>query len=497
MDRDSWLKFSTERSISGVKLFLCLMLIALPWLILVISSFSTDHFFTLSVPIWSDELSYWHEVLSLSQKGLNHGYYTYNEVIPTVSTFGPHGFGTVSVYALFAKVFGWKTYSIVFANTFFMSLAFLFLILMLKPTTRQILFILLLAFSFSAYLLFSLTSMSEGLNYALLIVYFTLLYKFIQVGNKKLLFTLLAVCTAFSFIRIIYIVLFLPFLFIQKNECKFNYKLLINITLWVVFSSVLFLFICLFVSPYTDSFLYEFFHVSGFVGKISFFVVHFIHNSFNFINPLSDNIIQVLERYFFLIILIYSLIKSDILQSKLKKMEIKYFVVFLILFSVLLITFSAYDVFDWRDYRVLSPILYGCVLFLILNMNRFEIYVSLVINVLMLLFLIASPQVWNSFNENRYSKPTDISVLKHIKFSPNVKTCFENTLVIQSFNQNFVLNVPAGIGISTVDSLSDKLQSKYIFSENELKLKTFILIDSDKFGYLYSKMSDNRTKSQD
>jgi len=49
------------------------------------------------------------------------------------------------------------------------------------------------------------------------------------------------------------------------------------------------------------------------------------------------------------------------------------------------------------------------------------------------------------------------------------------------------LNIPAGIGISTVAGFSDKLQAKYVFSQKEINLTTYKLIDFDKLGYLYKR----------
>ena len=475
----------TQQSIFNVNLLFGFVLIVSPWLVLLLGSFFTGHSITNLVPVWSDELEYWHEVLSLSQKGLNHGYYTYNEVIPAFSTFGPHGFGVVSVYALFAKVFGWKVYSIVVANAFFMSLAFLFLILILKPTVKQITFIILLTITFVPFLLFSTTSMSEGLNYALIAIYFALIYRFIQRGEKKLLLALIAVCTVFSLIRIIYIILFLPILFIRNREFMFDRKLLLFISIWLIFSVVLFVINGLFVSPFPDSFLHELFTTNGIIGKTELFFSHFFQNIIKFINPLSDNILQTAGRYILLIVLFYSLIKSGTFQFKPKKIRIDFFVVNLILFFVLIITFAAYDVFDWRDYRVFAPVLYGCMLFLIFNSNKFELYSLLVINVLVLVVSLLKPQIWESFNEGRLSPITENVLLRKIEFIDNPTNNFDNTLVVQSFNQNMVLNVPAGIGISVVDSLSDGLKSKYIFSAKELNLKTHKLLYSDKSGYLY------------
>jgi len=220
---------------------LSLLLIASPWILLFITTCLIAHHSVFnSVPCWSDELAYWHEVLSFSQKGMAFGYYSMNEVLPTFFSFGTHGFGTVSVYALFGKIFGWNAYSLVIANSFFMSLAFLLLTTLVKVSTKNLLIVLLLTLTYIPLILFSPTSMSELLNLSMLTVYAVLLHVFFQREGKNWLVFLLLFCTAISFVRIIYIVLFLPVLFKRKNGFKFDFKFLIYVVLWIVFSGVLF-----------------------------------------------------------------------------------------------------------------------------------------------------------------------------------------------------------------------------------------------------------------
>ena len=478
----------TLRSALDFKLFFSLLLIASPWILLFVTiGLIAHHSVFESVPCWSDELAYWHEILSFSQKGFNFGYYTVNEALPTCMSFGTHGFGAVSIYALFGKIFGWKAYSMVIANAFFMSLAFLFLNSGVKISTKNLLYILLFSLTYMPLILFSSTSMTELLNYSVFIAYVGMLFTYYKRGGKRRLVFLLLFSTAISFIRIIYIVLFLPVLFKRKKEFQFDLKFLICFISWIVFSVLLFLLNSLFVSPYPESFLNKLLASKDFYDFISNFAVHFLQNTLNFFNPVSENIIQVLERYFVIFVCLVSLIKSNLLQIGFKKIKIEYFVVFLILFLFLLINIAAYDVFDWRDFRVMAPVLFGCVLFLILNNKRLIAYSALAINLFSIVFLIISPQVLESFNKDRYIKPVNNPMLNHIEFTIHPESRFENTIVVQQFNPNIVLNIPAGIGISYSEVLSDKLKSKYIYSDKKLTLNTYKIVDSNKSGYLYKK----------
>lgn len=478
--------------LNKTQLSLRLLLIISPWIVLfcttcIIAHQSVFH----SVPCWSDELAYWHEILSFSQKGFDFGYYTINETVPACFSFGTHGFGTVSIYALFGKIFGWKTYSIVIANSVFVSLAFLIILSIVKISTKKILLILFFSLTYPPLLLFSSTSMSELLNFSVLIIYFSLLHEYFKYEKKKWLLFLLIFCTAISFIRIIYIVLYLPLFFKRINKFRFDFKLLLYFVLWLVISGILFLLNNLFVSPYPGSFLNELFISKGFPEFVRIFATHFIENTWNFINPFSENIIQVLQRYFLISVLLICLVKSTIFQSKFKKMDVDYFIVFFILILFLLITIGAYDVFDWRDYRVLAPVLFGCILYLILNNKRPAIYCAIAFNIIGILILLFSPQIIKSFNKGRYTEPLGNSILNHIEYTAHPVSRFENTIVVQQFNTNVVLNIPAGIGIGNSDEFSDKLKSRYIYSDKKLKLKTYKLVDSNKYGVLYRKIEEH------
>ena len=475
-----------SQSVLSIKLPTVLILIATPWFILLLISFITRHSIFNSVPVWSDELSYWHEVLSLSQKGLGHGYYTYNESLPAASTFGSHGFGTVSVYAFYAIIFGWKSYSIVTANAFFMSLAWLAVLLIAKPSSKLIIRLLIVNLFFVPFLFFSGTSMSEGLNYAVLIVVFGLLNRLIKNNSRPLLFGYVLYVIFISLIRINYVVFFVPILFLPFDFVAGLKRKLILFLSIVLFSAALFLFTAHFVSPYNQSFISELFSQQGIFPKLTHFSQHFVQNILIYLNPFSDNMIQVALRYFTVLLILYIAFKSQMFHNRFKKLEIGYFVVFLILILTVLINISVYDIGDWRDYRVISPILFGSILFIILGDKTHEFHLISVLNLIMIAVMVASPKVFGSFHESRYTLIKNDSLLNTIKFENNAQTPFENTIIVDVFDTSVVMNVPAGIGISFVDSLNDNLKSKYIFSSKELRLTNYKLTAKNRQGFLYS-----------
>ena len=470
-----------------------LLLVSTPWILLfIITSLVAKNSAFMLTPYWNDELSYWHEVLSFSSKGLNFGYYTINELLPDSLSFGNHGFGTISVYAAYAKLFGWNYYSIAISNTVFLSIAFLLLILTVKLTPGKTLLISLFYLTYTPLILYCATSMSELMNVATLIVYFSLLYSYINSNSNKqkiLLLVLVLFCITISFIRIINIILFLPIIFFYNKELKFNRKIIILLTGWILLSFCLFLVNSHFVSPYPDSFLSELFSVTTMFDFVVFFIKHLCLNILRFIYPFRDDFIQVFQRYLLVSLIIWLFIKSKVLHYKTSKIDMLYFSAFILISLSLLITFAAYDVFNWRDYRVIAPLVFGITLFFILSSRLQVVNIMLLINLFGLIVLLFSPKIQRDFltDSHRYTQPKNNPVLNKIQYTEKAISKFNNTLVIDSYDEDIYLNTPAGIGITFSDTISDKLQSKYIYTRMPKALKTYQLIIQSKGGILYQK----------
>jgi hypothetical protein len=492
--------YLTTRSTYSKRFLSWTVLILVPWILLfIITSLISHHTVTILTPCWNDEMSYWHEVLSFSTKGFHFGYYTMNEMTPKFLSFGTHGFGTTLIYTVYAKIFGWNYNSIVMANTVFLSISFLFLVIYLKPTTRKTLLISIFYLTYTPLILYCSTSMSELMNFSLLIDYVILLYAYIKSGGKKnkLFYILIVFCSIISFIRIIYIILFLPVILYKKSGLKSKREIIILLICWIFLSILLFLASTLFVSPFPNSFLSLLFSISNLFDFIVYFVKHFVLNVMRFIYPFRDDFIQVFQRYILILSITWLVIKSRVLRFRYKQIEPLYFNSFLLISLSLIITFAAYDVFKWRDYRVIAPLIFGIILLHILSDRLVAVKCFLLINILGILFLCLSTNVSGSFffDSKRYTNPVTNVVLNKIIYSENVKSRFDNTLIVDDFDENVFLKTPAGIGITHVDTISDKLKSKYIYTNKFLKLNTYKLISSSKDCFLYQKIDSDIFKT--
>lgn len=438
-----------------------------------------------SMPVWCDELVYWHEVWSFLQKGFDHGYYSFSELLPKLGTFGTHGVGTVAIYAVFAKFFGWNYNAILMANAFLISCSFFVLWKALKLSFEKSIIIAAIYFSFAPIILYSAVSMSDLMNFSLLIVYASLLFSILvsEEIKKTQLLVFLFFVSAISFVRIIYVVLFFPLCFVFAHRAN-RFKIVLLFVFLLFLAVGLYLFSSLFITPYPLAFLYELFACKGDM-LIPFFLNHLLDNCVAFFNVFEVDIVQVFGRYLYFGFVLFCFVKTNIISRK--PIDNNYLVLFFILVVPFLVVLLAYDVWDWRDYRVLSPFLFIVLLYLSIS-NFKSFYIILSINLLGIAVLFYSGVYVAQFaDENRYREFEKMPISRSISYTESAKTQFENTVIVNSFDRDLILSIPAGIGVSYSELFYDRFQSKYLLVNHKLDLKSYGLIDSTGSYYLYVK----------
>ena len=153
-----------------VALYGLLVLLPLLWVLCIL--FCNGYKFDLSilVPAWNDEIGWHNQVSAVVEYGHPLGYYGYNGTHAQVGTWGAGGAAPLQPYAAFGKLLGWGFSSMALANIFFLCLALLLLIVLTKPSVGQTLWLIFLYSCSFITIGYSMTSMSEGLRYALAIV---------------------------------------------------------------------------------------------------------------------------------------------------------------------------------------------------------------------------------------------------------------------------------------------------------------------------------------
>lgn len=126
--------------------------------------------YSMLLPAWNDEVGWWTQVNTLLDYGKALGYNGYNGTHAIIGTSGPWGPFPLFPYVLFGKIYGWKLYSMALANMTFLSLALLIYLCLTKPDNKQKMYLIITYCLMAITVGYSMTSMSEGLRYALGIV---------------------------------------------------------------------------------------------------------------------------------------------------------------------------------------------------------------------------------------------------------------------------------------------------------------------------------------
>lgn len=122
------------------------------------------------VPLWSDEVWWYSQVDSVVNYGMPLGFTGYNETHAPTGTFGFWGGGMVYAMAFFAKIFGWHTYSPLFMNVFYMTLANFVFYVLTRPSKNVALKLAFLNCVLFVSIYYMFTGMSECTRFSMAVV---------------------------------------------------------------------------------------------------------------------------------------------------------------------------------------------------------------------------------------------------------------------------------------------------------------------------------------
>jgi len=159
--------------------------VLLPWLIDFCMLQFLGHGIFDVVPYFNDEVNYWHLVADMLEYGKPIGYMGFYGSHAPVGTFGFHGFVILLPYYVFAKMFGLHFYTLAICNMVLVSLALLSFILLLRPSIKNMLVTGALVTLPSMVSKFYSTSMLEGLNVFLAVLFGVLFVKILDTGRKR------------------------------------------------------------------------------------------------------------------------------------------------------------------------------------------------------------------------------------------------------------------------------------------------------------------------
>ncbi len=396
---------SSERLKTVLTLLLRLIVVCLPIITLAFLSLVSGNNCFTGNPVWSDEIDYWRKL----------NYFSDNSALPFESTeengarptLGYHGLGPFLAYGLPAMIFGWSYNSIVLSNLAYCVIAFVIFVLLVKPTNSQCGLVAVLWLFYPCIYLYISTSMLELIQYAGVIVIISLLIRILDSDNVVPLFLISAVfIMLFSVIRLTNLIFFLPLVFFA-SKFRLNKQLLLFGLISLAICLFSYKFINSFVTVYPKGFMYSLGQEFSLAGKAELLLGHFIVNVANYFS-FKDDPTEIAQRYFyficmmvFLIGAIYSKRKQKIDQEE-QNISAILFLSFAFLAIALLAIILLYDVFGWRDFRTLTPLLWSQLL-LVISLNIISKRKSWILVIaILILFAISSGTIFtnSSFLQN-------------------------------------------------------------------------------------------------
>lgn len=162
-----------------------MLTVLLPWIVNFCMMKFLGHGMFEVVPYFNDEVNYWHLIGDMLEYGKPIGYMGFYGTHAPVGTFGFHGFVILLPYYLFARIFGLHFYTLAVCNMTLVSLGLLLLILLLRPSVKNMLITGGLLTLPSMVSKFYSTSMLEGINVFLAVVFGVLFVKILDTGRRR------------------------------------------------------------------------------------------------------------------------------------------------------------------------------------------------------------------------------------------------------------------------------------------------------------------------
>jgi hypothetical protein len=401
------------------------------------------------VPTWWDEILYWNEIACFSRAGFDGGYCVVDEhpAACRACHFGPHGPGFPAIYGSLAQVFGWRLASGACFNAVFLLVAAGVWLWCCRPDASRLAIGALLMASFWPCLLWMPTLMQEPLHCAIALVLAGLAHRG-MFGNTRgpigsWIFFVAVV--AASLIRLTWIVLLIPWACVAFSGVRWPAR----VAAWGAAVSAMaaaLLFSEQMCAPYPN-----FLSWAVAVGKESpgmafcsvlFHGEHALATWFTWLTPLET--LQHFE------VAGLAALGVGICCARRPDWRPYLFVALqLLLVAGGMILF--YDVFEWRDYRVVAPHLLLSLLLLLSGPAP-----RLVAGTMILHLALAGPFLTH-FLEIHESRVTcnrrliteserELAALMAYRPAPDA---WENTLLVRvEHTDQSLLGLPKGIGVT-------------------------------------------------
>jgi hypothetical protein len=415
------------------------------------------------LPVLSDEFFYYTNAVSFFENNTLSAALTYNGSGSIFLGADAHGIAYPVLNGGIAKVFGWNSLNFLYTNIFFViaSLTVVWFQKNIASADKILIAAFILLFPF--FTLYGFTFMQESVHIFFALTSSFLLFNIYKNGNLK------------------YFVLFILVIFIAGLFRPLWFFWLIGLLPFAKDKLQRYVFILAFIAGIAASFLYARYFaeavpnyfsslVNLFAGGnindgLFSFAKHFVANIYFYFFSTEKNGIYLPVKYLIFICLVIFTVKA--FKDK-KKLYSAIALIGLLNFGLL---FFFYDVFKWREIRVLAPFFYFCIPYLVTEIKGCFKYIQLA--VLVTLFVAAMPIAM------QWIKQRNIHSQKEIISHSNAYNLIAQTVGVNSVV--FINYVPSDNSLDLVS-----LPVKNIAGDPIKYIIPYYNLKKEKYGYALS-----------
>jgi hypothetical protein len=453
--------------------------------------FTGDGIFSFC-PSSSDERFYYRMINTAVNEGLFSENAGYNGSYDGSETYTAHclfystkGVFYVIPFYIVGKVVGWTTYTPLIANIIFLFISVNILHFCIEKRKRTLCVLLVLLYF--PMIRFIGSGMLEVLVISNIVVIASVLYRYHLHPRKLTLIVLIILIALNCMLRISNIVFFIPIVFILAKNKRFYYHL-IYFVIAMIFSFGIKKFNGLFSAGGGGGGFLNNFYVAlndSILSGFNLLAGHLVSNIrlyFNVFDMKSQFVFLRMSLILLLLICTFSIFfvfnsKGKIYTYK-KPIDQFLLSLSLVISGSIFLVVAFYDIFDWRDYRALSPILLFAILSLIMRCEKYP-RISCSAILIVILFLSFGFSLKDGI-ETHFGQETHmpISFPSNLHYNKYAIDRWDNT-VLRSPKLMFTYDSGIGIITSRVDTINEKtIKTKYILWSDKLNFDKYELVDS-------------------
>jgi hypothetical protein len=430
------------------------------------------------LPIWADEILYWHQAVSFIEAGFNSGYYSVAEVPAALPFIRFYTWGALipALYGIGAWVAQQHLAFIPIFNLIALSLSIAIVIRLLRFNNLQSLLLGGFIGTFAPFLIYSTSSLLPLLEQAIALGMGTGFYLLIQqrAASPCRLHIAVGFFIFFAcFIRVWWGLLFVPYFLLLHPA--YNMRRIIG----SVLVAGIVLLVCVWLTrnvgtpfPFWYSDVYE-------LGDRAETVPEHIQRNVSRFN--EGNVLEVWMRRQHLLTLgllgvmgAGFVFRKQRIEQWLELLFCSYAMLIILVFA-----FVVHDIYAWRDYRILSPILL-MVLTVMLGSRRYWMLLILIaFNLWLMPETLKVYDIWAEWHVDRAKHNEyfawNAELQKVLVYDPTLESAWCNT-VLYSDHYLFgptstLLAVDGGLGLSTplfLEQYALPFRSRYLMLDDEI-----------------------------